>query len=216
MAHTQRASQIPVMTPRASHSGSNSLPSALPSPHLGLVPPSRYPSVSGSPTLPSPGSSPSPPSSGGGSTPFRTFRNFLSFGSSSKHAQSPSLPSATPKNHFSTLGPVRRSVNVERRASSPQLVRRSEDDYVLAIDVPRPGDEKSPNTRLPKSSDPSPASRSPLSRSHSPVAESSGMFILANLYCLRTYTCHSLAFKYACGTRVRTLHHPRGRNFRDI
>ncbi|PIL26362.1 hypothetical protein GSI_12118 [Ganoderma sinense ZZ0214-1] len=172
MAHPQRASQIPVMTPRAPHNVSN-LPSALPSPHLGLVPPSRYPSVSGSPTLSSPGSSPSPPTSGGGSTPFRTFRNFLSFGSSSKHAPSPSLPSAIPKNHFSTLGPVRRSVNVERRASSPQLVKRSEDDYVLTIDVPRPGDEKSPNTRLPKSSDPSPASRSPLSRSHSPAGESS-------------------------------------------
>ncbi|KAI1787096.1 hypothetical protein LXA43DRAFT_737751 [Ganoderma leucocontextum] len=169
MTQTQRASQIPVMTPRASHNGSN-LPSALP--QLGLVPPSRYPSVSGSPTLPSPGSSPSPPSNGGGNTPFRTFRNFLSFGTSSKHTPSPSLPSAIPKSHFSTLGPLRRSVNVERRASSPQLVRRSEDDYVLTIDVPRPGDEKSPNTRLSKSSDPSTTSRSPLSCSQSLVAES--------------------------------------------
>ena len=173
MADTHRASQIPVMSPRASHSGSNSL-SALPSPHLGLVPPSRYPSVSGSPSIVSPPTSPSPPSSGGGSTPFRTFRNFLSFGSSNKHSSSPSVPSAIPKSHFSTLGPIRRSVNVERRASSPQLARRSEDDYVLSIDVPRPGDEKPPNTRLSKSSNASPVSHSPFSDSQSSVAESAG------------------------------------------
>ncbi len=190
------------MTPRASHSGTNT-PSALPSPYLGLVPPSRYPSVSGSPTLPSPTSSPSPPSSGGGNTPFRTFRNFLSFGNSSKHAQSPSLPSAAiPKNHFSTLGSIRRSVNVERRASSPQLVRRSQDDYVLTIDVPRPGDGKSPNTRLSKSSDPSSTSRSPLSRSQSPAAESPGAFILDALNYPHTYECHRFTSRHACSTRI--------------
>lgn len=215
MAHTQRASQIPVMTPRVSHNGSN-LPSALPSPQLGLVPPSRYPSVSGSPTLPSPTSSPPSASSGGGSTPFRTIRSFLSFGSSSKHAASPSLPSAIPKSHFSTLGPIRRSVQVERRASSPQLVRRSEDDYVLTIDVVRPGDEKPPNTRLPKSSDPSLASRSPLSRSHSPVAENSGAFILPHESYPHTYACHSFSLRHARGTRIRTFHNPGGRDFWDI
>ena len=181
MADTHRASQIPVMTPRASHT---SIPSAVPSPHLGLVPPSRYPSVSGSPTVSTASSSPSSPTSGG-STPFRSFRNFLSFGvgSSSKHATSASV-SAVPKNHFSTLGPIRRSVNVERRASSPQLKsRRSEDDYVLSIDLPRPGDEKmkTSNFRLLKSSDPSPTTRSPGShttqspRSHSPVTDDPGM-----------------------------------------
>ncbi|EJF58903.1 hypothetical protein DICSQDRAFT_182271 [Dichomitus squalens LYAD-421 SS1] len=171
MADTQRASQIPVMSPRVSHSGSSSL-GGLPSPHLGLVPPSRYPSVSGSPSLVSPPTSPSPPSSGGVSTPFRTFRNFLSFGSSNKHAPSPAVPSAIPKNHFGSLGPVRRSVNVERRASSPQLARRSQDDYVLSIDLPRPGDEKPPNTRSSKSSNASPVSQSPLSSSQSSAADS--------------------------------------------
>ncbi|RPD58644.1 hypothetical protein L226DRAFT_572840 [Lentinus tigrinus ALCF2SS1-7] len=163
------------MTPRASHT---SIPSAVPSPHLGLVPPSRYPSVSGSPTLSTASSSPSSPTSGG-STPFRSFRNFLSFGvgGSSKHASSSSV-SAIPKSHFSTLGPIRRSVNVERRTSSPQLTsRRSEDDYVLSIDLPRPGGEKTKasSSRQPKSSDPSHTTKSSTaqsSRSHSPVTDS--------------------------------------------
>ncbi|KAI0692251.1 hypothetical protein C8T65DRAFT_745233 [Cerioporus squamosus] len=181
MADTQRVSQIPVMTPRASRT--SSFPSAVPSPHLGLVPPSRYPSVSGSPTVSTTSSSPSSSPVSGGSTPFRSFRNFLSFGvgGSSKHAPSSSV-SAVPKNHFGTLGPtIRRSVNVERRASSPQLKsRRSEDDYVLSIDLPRPGDEKAraSNSRLPKSSDLSATTQSSAthtaqsSRSHSPATDS--------------------------------------------
>ncbi|KAI0640864.1 hypothetical protein C8Q79DRAFT_920364 [Trametes meyenii] len=172
MTDTKRSSQIPVMSPRSS---------SFPSSHLGLVPPSRYPSVSGSPTLPTPAASPSSPSNGSGSTPFRSFRNFLSFGGG-KHGSSPSV-SALPKSAFTTLGPVRRSVNVERRVSSPQLnSRRSEDDYVLSIDLPRPGDGKSLNTpRSQKTSDPgSDIPRSPLSqmsqssRSQSPVSDSQG------------------------------------------
>ncbi|TFK83496.1 hypothetical protein K466DRAFT_554987 [Polyporus arcularius HHB13444] len=181
MADTQRVSHIPVMTPRGSRT---SFPSAIPSPHLGLVPPSRYPPVSGSPTVSTTSSSPSSSPASGGSTPFRSFRNFLSFGGS-KHAASSSV-SAPPKNHFGTLGPtIRRSVNVERRASSPQLKsRRSEDDYVLSIDLPRPGDEKTraSSSRLAKSSDPSSttkqsASRSP--RSYSPDTDSAASPALA-------------------------------------
>ncbi|OJT14558.1 hypothetical protein TRAPUB_8891 [Trametes pubescens] len=141
MADTKRTSQIPVMSPRSS---------SLSSP-LGLVPPSRYPSVSGSPTLPTP--SPSASSNGGGSTPFRSFRNFLSFGGG-RHSSNPNV-SALPKGPFTGLGPVRRSVNVERRVSSPQLnSRRSEDDYVLSIDLPRPGGDRSTHTPRSQKSDP--------------------------------------------------------------
>ncbi|KAI0655811.1 hypothetical protein C8Q70DRAFT_936193 [Cubamyces menziesii] len=168
MADTKRTSQIPVMSPRSS---------SFPSPHLGLVPPSRYPSVSGSPTLPTPASSPTTSANGGGNTPFRSFRNFLSFGSG-KHNTSPTA-SALPKGAFSSLGVVRRSVQVERRVSSPQLnSRRSEDDYVLSIDLPRPGDSKSTNTPRSKSSDPGPdLPRTPISqisqssRSQSPASD---------------------------------------------
>ncbi|KAI0742245.1 hypothetical protein C8Q80DRAFT_1109154 [Daedaleopsis nitida] len=160
MTDTQRASQIPVISPRATHT---KFPSVAASPHLGLVTPSRYPSVSGSPTLPSPTSSPSSPSSNG-STPFRSFRNFLSFGVGSSKTASTPTASAIPKSHFSTLGTIRRSVNVERRASSPHLnPRRSEDDYVLKIDLPRPGDEGL-DVRLPKSSDPPSIADSPTSQ----------------------------------------------------
>ncbi|KAI0632597.1 hypothetical protein C8Q77DRAFT_828560 [Trametes polyzona] len=166
MADSKRTSQIPVMSPR-----SLSLSS---SPQLGLVPPSRYPSVSGSPTLPTPAPSPSTSSSGGGSTPFRHIRNFLSFGGG-KHGSNPG-PSALPKSAYTTLGPVRRSVNVERRVSSPQLnSRRSEDDYVLSIDLPRPGGDKSANTPRSQKSDPGlEPPRTPLSqssRSHSPTSD---------------------------------------------
>ena len=183
MADTQRISHIPVMSPRATQP---KFPSTASSPHLGLVPPSRYPSVSGSPTIATPTSSPSSPSSSG-STPFRTFRNFLSFGGGgSKQANSNAGPSAIPKSHFSTLGPIRRSVNVERRASSPQInahARRSEDEYVLKIDLPRPGDEGLFDIRLPRSSDPPMMSTSTLqsaqsSNSHSPVADSPGASLL--------------------------------------
>ncbi|KAH9852874.1 hypothetical protein C2E23DRAFT_885245 [Lenzites betulinus] len=165
MADTKRSSQIPVMTPRSS---------SLSSP-IGLVPPSRYPSVSGSPTIPTPAASPSPSS---GSTPFRSFRNFLSFGGS-KHGSSSSA-SALPKSAFTSLGPVRRSVNVERRVSSPNLnpSRRSEDEYVLSIDLPRPGGEKSPHTLRPQKSNTGPntpktpsSQLSRSSRSESPTSD---------------------------------------------
>ena len=49
MTDTQRASQIPFMSPRTLSS-----PTTLLSPNLGLISPSRYPSVSGRPTLPGP------------------------------------------------------------------------------------------------------------------------------------------------------------------
>ncbi|KAI0351114.1 hypothetical protein OH77DRAFT_969571 [Trametes cingulata] len=170
MADTKRTSQIPVMSPRSS---------SVSSPHLGLVMPSRYPSVSGSPTLPTtPASSPATSSNGGGNTPFRTFRNFWSFGGG-KHGPSSSV-SALPKSALTTLGPIRRSVNVERRVSTPQLnSRRSEDDYVLTIDLPRPGDGNSTHTpRSQKSGDPgSDMPRTPLSqmsrssRSPSPTSD---------------------------------------------
>ena len=138
-------------------------------------------SVSGSPTLPTPASSPTTSANGGGNTPFRSFRNFLSFGSG-KHNTSPTA-SALPKGAFSSLGVVRRSVQVERRVSSPQLnSRRSEDDYVLSIDLPRPGDSKSTNTPRSKSSDPGPdLPRTPISqisqssRSQSPASDAQGM-----------------------------------------
>lgn len=165
----------------STRSTSTSFSGSLSSPTLGLVPPSRYPSVSGSPTLPTPTPSPST-SSGGGSTPFRSFRNFLSLSiGGSKHAAQASSPSAIPKSHFGTLGPIRRSVQVERRASSPQLnPRRSEDDYVLAIDLPRPGDDRSHSSRLLKSAGPSPMARTPLSQTtqsspaYSPSSETPG------------------------------------------
>ncbi|KAI8992730.1 hypothetical protein BD414DRAFT_283691 [Trametes punicea] len=164
MADTKRNSQIPVISPRASSFSS------------GLVPPSKYPAVSGSPTLPTPAASPSNSSSGVGSTPFRSLRNFLSFGGG-RHGSSPGA-SPLPKSAFTTLGPVRRSVQVERRVSSPQLnTRRSDDDYVLSINLPRPGDNKSNNTpQSQQSSDPGPdMPRTPLSqtsqssRSQSPL-----------------------------------------------
>ncbi|KAI9060375.1 hypothetical protein FKP32DRAFT_1595454 [Trametes sanguinea] len=162
MADTKRTSQIPVMSPRAS---------SFSSPHLGLVPPSRYPSVSGSPTVPTPASSPSTSSA---NTPFRSLRNFLSFGGG-KQGSSPGT-SALPKSAFTALGPVRRSVQVERRVSSPQLnSRRSEDDYVLSINLPRPGDDRLTNTpRTQKTSDPGPdMPRSPLSHtSHASGSQS--------------------------------------------
>ncbi|KAH9926623.1 uncharacterized protein BXZ73DRAFT_90907 [Epithele typhae] len=116
MADTQRFSQIPVMSSR---------PSLLSSPSLGLVPPSRYPSVSGSPSLANPAAS---PTSSSGSTSFRTFKSLLGIGGGNKQAATNTSPSAYPR----------------RRASSPQLksMRRSEDEYVLSIDLPRPGDVK--------------------------------------------------------------------------
>ncbi|KAH9942856.1 hypothetical protein B0H21DRAFT_511054 [Amylocystis lapponica] len=119
-------SHIPVMSPRQS-----SLPASMSSSHLGLVPPSRHLSVSGSPTHTSPTSS----ASSGGSTPFRSFRNLLQFGpnktpgaSSTGHAKSP----------FGGLGSLRRSMNTERSVSTPHLRRERsyEDSPVLAIDLP--------------------------------------------------------------------------------
>ncbi|KAI0776538.1 hypothetical protein BD413DRAFT_223068 [Trametes elegans] len=174
MTDAKRSSQIPVMSPRTA---------TFTSQHLGIVPPSRYPSVSGSPTLPTPASS--PPSNGGGSTPFRSFRNFLSFGGG-KHGSSSST-SALPKSPTATLGPIRRSANVERRVSSPNIQsRRSEDDYVLSIDLPRPGDGKSTDTKRSKKSDPGPevpktpvSQASQSSRSHSPVSDAPAPAIAA-------------------------------------
>ncbi|CCM04161.1 uncharacterized protein FIBRA_06323 [Fibroporia radiculosa] len=118
-------SHIPVFTPR------KPLPSTLSTPHLGLVPPSRHLSVSGSPTHPSPGSTSS--STSGGLTPFRSFRNLFSTTGSKQ-------TSAGSKSPF---GAIRRSIHGERSVSAPQLRRESsyEDSPVLEIELPRPGME---------------------------------------------------------------------------
>lgn len=209
MADTKRSSQIPVMSPRSS---------SLSSP-LGLVPPSRYPSVSGSPTLPTP--SPSASSNGGGSTPFRSFRNFLSFGGG-RHSSNPSV-SALPKGPFTGLGPVRRSVNVERRVSSPQLnSRRSEDDYVLSIDFPRPGGDKSTHTPRSQKSDPGlEPPRTPLSqmshssRSESPNSDTLGMS-LAQCHWPPSYLRNRSLTSGTRASRDRAVYYSRVRDFRDL
>ncbi|EPS93811.1 hypothetical protein FOMPIDRAFT_1038980 [Fomitopsis schrenkii] len=119
--HHSRPSQsgIPVFTPRKSQS---TVPSTFSTPHLGLVPPTRHLSVSGSPTHPSPSSSAS--STNGGITPFRSFRNLFSTASGSSKNQ-PSTPSpaplSSPKSSFpaAALGTLRRSIGGDRFATSP-------------------------------------------------------------------------------------------------
>ncbi|KAI0944232.1 hypothetical protein AcW1_001988 [Taiwanofungus camphoratus] len=130
MAEVQQSSRmvqshIPIVVPRQS---------ALSSPNLGLVSPSRHLSVSGSPTHPSPGSTSS--STSGGLTPFRSFRNLLSFGSSKQtHSATSSSMSKSP---FSGLGSIRRSIHGERSVSAPHLRRERshEDSPVLTIELP--------------------------------------------------------------------------------
>ncbi|EED84598.1 predicted protein [Postia placenta Mad-698-R] len=122
-SHSRRVSQshIPVFTPRKSSSSPG-----LSNPHLGLVPPSRHLSVSGSPTHPSPSSASS--STSGGLTPFRSFKNLFF----NKHAPN------TPKSPFAGFGSIRRSINGERSVSAPHLRRQSsaEESPVLEIVLP--------------------------------------------------------------------------------
>ena len=143
-AHHSRPSQsgIPVFTPRKSQS---SVPSTFSTPHLGLVPPTRHLSVSGSPTHPSPSSSSS--STNGAITPFRSFRNLFSTasGSSKNQPSTPtSAPLSSPKPSFpaTALGSLRRSIGGDRSVSAPNLRHSQEPLYeetpVLQIDLPRP------------------------------------------------------------------------------
>ena len=142
--HHSRPSQsgIPVFTPRKSQS---SVPSTFSTPHLGLVPPTRHLSVSGSPTHPSPSSSSS--STNGGITPFRSFRNLFSTasGSSKNQPSTPaSAPLSSPKPSFpaTALGSLRRSIGGDRSVSAPNLRHNQDPVYeetpVLQIDLPRP------------------------------------------------------------------------------
>jgi hypothetical protein len=131
-------SQIPVMTPRPSQS---TLPSSLCTPNLGLVAPTRHLAVSGSPTHPpvNSGSSNSP----GGLAPFRSFRNFLSFGPgkgspSNSNTASPSSSSSTPR---ASLGGIRRSTNGERSSSHIPIPRSKEAQPPLAIELSHQVDE---------------------------------------------------------------------------
>ncbi|KZT66212.1 hypothetical protein DAEQUDRAFT_813747 [Daedalea quercina L-15889] len=143
--HQYRPSQsgIPVFTPRRPQS---SVPSTLSTPQLGLVPPTRHLSVSGSPQHPSPSSSSS--STSGGITPFRSFRNLFSTASgSSKHSPtsaSSTVPVSSPKSSFpaTALGSLRRSIGGDHSVSAPNLRHDQELSYedtpVLQIDLPRP------------------------------------------------------------------------------
>ena len=125
-------SHIPVIAPRQSQS---SLPSSLSTPHLGLVPPTRHLSVSGSPTHPPTNQNPSTSPS---LTPFRSFRNFLSFGPGKNQAASSSSaavlsPSAIlPRPSLSTL---KRSTNGDRSVSAPHLpVSHADSTPVISIE----------------------------------------------------------------------------------
>lgn len=110
-------SQIPVMAPRQSQS---SLPSSLSTPHLGLVPTSRHLAVSGNSTHTpvNQNLSTSP-----GLTPFRSFRNFLSFGPGKSQSANSSLTTASSLAGSSRLSvsSLRRSTNGDRSVSAPHL-----------------------------------------------------------------------------------------------
>lgn len=132
-------SNIPVKVSRPAQSA---LPSSLPIPQLGLVPPSRHPSVGDTPTHQGPSSSGS--SSGGGITPLRSFRSLLPFGSGSKNSISTNLsPGGSNKSSFTTFSAIRKSINGdrngERSVSAPQLraSKSQEETPVFSIDAPR-------------------------------------------------------------------------------
>ncbi|KAL6307304.1 hypothetical protein BKA93DRAFT_98959 [Sparassis latifolia] len=135
-------SHIPVITPRRSQS---SLPSpatsSMSSVHLGIVPPPRHLSVSGSPSPRASTSSSAASSSTTPATSFRSFRNLLSFGPS-KPTSSPSIV-GIPKSPFSGFASIRRSIHSERSVSAPEARRGHslvlEDSPVLSIDLPNPG-----------------------------------------------------------------------------
>lgn len=117
---TKAPSQIPVMTPRPPQS---TLPSSLSTPQLGLVSPGKYLAVSGSPSYPSAlGNNPSGSNTSGGLTPFRSFRNLLSFASVKHNSPSPGGIIQSASASRTSFGNLRRSVNGERSVSTPYLV----------------------------------------------------------------------------------------------
>lgn len=125
------SSQIPVMTPRPPQS---SLPSSLSTPQLGLVSPGKYLAVSGSPSYPPALGNPPPGSNAsGGHTPFRSFRNLLSFGSAKNNSTSPAGISQSAAASRTSLGILRRSINGERSVSTPYLVPPKVQDEAPAL-----------------------------------------------------------------------------------
>ena len=124
-------SSIPVLAPRQTPNAFMGSP--MPSPHFGMVAPSMHLSVSGSPSHPSSPSSSTHSSTGGGLTPFRSFRNLLSFGPS-KHAPS-NTNGTVPKGPFGGFSSIRRSINGERSVSSPQLRQERLQDETPVVSI---------------------------------------------------------------------------------
>lgn len=119
------------MTPRPSQS---CLPSSLSTPQLGLVSPGRYLAVSGSPSYPS-GSSSSASNTSGGLTPFRSFRNLLSFGPTKNIPVISGGISQSASASRTSFSNFRRSVNGERNASTPHLATPKSRDDAPALTI---------------------------------------------------------------------------------
>lgn len=203
-------SHIPVMTPRPSQS---SLPSSLSTPHLGLVPPTRYLAVSGSPTHANVASNSSGSSSGGGLTPFRSFRNLLSFGPGKNHPSTPPPTNSTPpRPPFVNL---RRSVHGDRSVSAPHLpTPRSQDNLpALSIELSHRIDE--PLFNQEEQSRLCLDSRTP--EAASPVSSCGSMQIVdqpGTSSPISKLAISSSLLSYTWG--VRPLNHPRGGNLRHL
>ncbi|KAI0255619.1 hypothetical protein BJV78DRAFT_1279355 [Lactifluus subvellereus] len=137
---SQLPSYIPQPSPKTTRNQpfSSSLPSSLSVPHLGLVPPNRTPSGSGSPpqaTIPQP-SAPWTHASSATSLPLRALRSFLPFGSG-KSASGTAAPGPL-KGTFAGFASVRRSSATIERKNSGQFPRSGDDKDVAVISIVPP------------------------------------------------------------------------------
>ena len=169
----QPPSLIPLLSPKSARKQTftTSLPSSLSVPQLGLVPPNRTPSGSGTPPRAAhPPPVPSTHAPGGSSLPSlrTTLRNFLPFGSGKP--TSGTVTSGPSKSPFASFAPVRRSSTTIERKNSSQFTRPGEDSdgAVIAIapsHTPQASPERTRDTSssagAQNSSDPSPLSGSP-------------------------------------------------------
>ncbi|PSR71648.1 hypothetical protein PHLCEN_2v12501 [Hermanssonia centrifuga] len=102
------------------------IPTSASGPYLGFTSPTGRLAVSDSPSHPSL----SPPPASGGLSPFRSFRNLLSFGPSKGQSTSAVGPSR------SSFAGLRRPTHGDRSVSTPNLRHKSQDDLpVLSIEL---------------------------------------------------------------------------------
>ncbi len=102
------------------------IPTSASGPYLGFTSPTGRLAVSDSPSHPSL----SPPPASGGLSPFRSFRNLLSFGPSKGQSTNAVGPSR------SSFAGLRRPTHGDRSVSTPNLRHKSQDDLpVLSIEL---------------------------------------------------------------------------------